>query len=478
MPASLTGRIVAAFGLLAVVLWLAIGTTMFVVLRGLHADATSSYLADIAQTFAVRIRGAVADGEVRAVVNQIRGEVAGSDVTIHLLAANGRVVDVGVPDPAPSVAITIPDATRIGDTLTGMAPYADGENHDYAALVLRGPKAAGPRAVLLSQVDRSGAAALRDLGRSLPIVIFVTLLVGAPLAVVLSRSMARPLARLASRTEDLADPAAGATAPLPLDGPREVRNLTERVNAVAVELARSRAREGELLADLRHDLKTPLTVIGGYATALVDGTATGDAAGRAAEAIAEETARLERLVAQLGAIDRLRTGADTLHLEPIDAGQVLAATVARFEAAAKTAGVDIHVAAPAPPDDLALALAADRVALDRILGNLVENALAVGSAGGTIRLEARRVDDAAGVPGRAIAFAVVDDGPGFPPGGTDRAFERFYRGDRSRAGGGSGLGLSIVRELARAHGGAAVAENLVPSGARVSVILPVQPPAS
>jgi two-component system sensor histidine kinase BaeS len=478
VPASLTGRIVAAFGLLAVVLWLAIGTTMFVVLRGLHADATSSYLADIAQTFAVRLRGVVGDGDVRRVVNQIRGEVAGSNVTIHLLAADGSVVDVGVPDPAPSEAITIPDATKIGDTLTGVAAYADGQTHDYAALVLRGPKAAGPRAVLLSQVDRSGATALRDVGRSLPIVILVTILVGAPLAVLLSRSVARPLARLASRTEDLVDPAAGATSPLPLEGPREVRNLTERVNAVAAELARSRAREGELLADLRHDLRTPLTVIGGYAAALSDGTATGDAADRAAEAIAEETARLERLVGQLGAIDRLRAGTHTLHLEPVDASQVLAATVARFEAAAKAAGIDLAVADPDARDTTPLALAADRLALDRILGNLVENALAVVPAGGRIRLEARRVNDAAGVAGPGIALAVVDDGPGFAPGGTDRAFERFYRGDPSRAGAGSGLGLSIVRELARAHGGAAVAENLAPRGARVSVVLPVQPPTS
>ena len=482
MPASLTARILTAFGLLAVVVWLAIGTTMFVVLRGLHADATSSYLADIAQTLAVRIRGATADGEIRRVINQIRGEVVGSEVTIHLLASDGRVVDVGLPDPAPSVAITIPDTTKIGDTLAGMAPFADGQTHDYAALVLRAPKAVGPRAVLLSQVDRSGAAALRDVGRSLPIVILVTILVGAPLAILLSRSVARPLARLATRTEDLVDPAASTIAPLPLDGPREVRDLTERVNAVAIELARSRAREGELLADLRHDLRTPLTVIGGYAGALIDGTATGDAADRAAEAIAEETARLERLVGQLGAIDRLRTGAETLHLEPLDAGQVLAATVARFEAASTAAGVDLAVAdasggAEASPG-ATLAFAADRVAVDRILGNLVENALAVARPGGTIRLESRRVDDAAGVTGPAIALAVVDDGPGFPPGGTDRAFERFYRGDPSRAGAGSGLGLSIVRELARAHGGAAIAENLVPQGARVSVVLPVQPPTT
>jgi len=490
VPASLSGRIVAAFGLLAIALWLAIGATMFVVLRGLHAEARSSALADIAQTFAVRLRGAVGGGDVRAVIVQIRNDIAGGDVTVHLLAADGRAIDVGTADPAPTVAITIPDTTRVGDTLQGTAPFADGQTHDYAALVLRGPNATGARAVLLSSVDQSGAAALRDVGRSLPIVIVVTILVGAPLALLLSRSVARPLARLAARTGELVDPTATGAAPLPSEGPSEVRGLTERVNAVAAELARSRAREGELLADLRHDLRTPLTVIGGYAAALADGTATGPAADRAAAAIADETARLERLVAQLGAIERLRSGLDGLHLEPLDAEEVLEATAARFAAGARAAGADLAVAEPgttgttgAPgPRGAAtkapLALAADRLALDRILGNLVDNALAQVQPGGMIRLEARRVDGAAGVAGPAIAFAVVDDGPGFPPGGTDRAFERFYRGDPSRAGSGSGLGLSIVRELARAHGGSAVAENLVPRGARVSVILPVRPPAA
>jgi two-component system OmpR family sensor kinase len=73
---------------------------------------------------------------------------------------------------------------------------------------------------------------------------------------------------------------------------------------------------------------------------------------------------------------------------------------------------------------------------------------------------------------------VTDDGPGFPPGGADRAFERFYRGDPARTGQGSGLGLAIVMELALAHGGEAHAENLSPRGARVSVVLPVVPPGS
>ncbi|HEY7131575.1 MAG TPA: HAMP domain-containing sensor histidine kinase [Candidatus Limnocylindrales bacterium] len=476
MPASLTGRIVGAFALLAVALWLAIGATMFVVLRELHADATSSALADTAQTLAVRIRNAVANQEVRQVVNQVRNEVAGTGITLQQLMADGTVVEVGASDPAPASPITVPADARVGDTLTGNASFADGAIHDYAVLVLRGPNATQPRAILLSTVDTSGATAVRDVTRTLPIVILVTLIVGAPLAILLSRSIARPLERVAGRVNALVDPVTAPVDPLPATGPKEVRELTERINVLASELARTRARESDLLADLRHDLRTPLTVIGGYATALADGTAAGEAAERAAAAIAEETARLERLVGELGAIDRLRTGSDALRPEPLDAEAVLRATADRFAAKAAAEGVALVVVpGDATPDGRPLALAADRVALDRILGNLVDNALAVLEEGGTIRLGARRVEDAAAVSGSGIAFSVADDGPGFPPGGTDRAFDRFYRGDPSRSGGGSGLGLAIVRELARAHGGSALAENLSPHGARVSVILPVSP---
>jgi two-component system sensor histidine kinase BaeS len=477
MPRSLTGRIVGAFGLLALVLWLAIGATMFVALRSLHAEATSSSLADIAQTLAVRLRAAVVDREVRQVVAQIRDEVSSSTVTVHLLASDGSVVDIGPADPAPGTPIPIPATTKIGETLTGSVRFDDGQVHDYAALVLRGPSAAS-RAILLSSVDRSGADALRDVGRTLPIVVLVSLLVGAPLAFAVSRSVARPLERLARRTSELVDPAAAVRAPLPLAGPRDVREASARVNALADELARTRARESELLADLRHDLRTPLTVISGYAAALADGTASGPEAERAAAAIAEEAGRLERLVGELGAIDRLRAGTDTLRPEPIDAEAVIEATVERFAAAARGAGVTLEAAAaraaaPGPRPTLA----ADRLALDRILGNLVDNALAVVEPGGSIRLETRRLEAAAGIDGPAVAFSVLDDGPGFAPGGTARAFERFYRGDPSRTGSGSGLGLSIVRELAIAHGGFAVAENLSPRGARVSVVLPVEPRA-
>jgi signal transduction histidine kinase len=470
-PRSLAGRIVAAFVVLALAAWLAIGATMFVILRDLDAKTTTSTLADISQTILVRFsNNNVALRELQAVIDEVRTGVAG--VTVHVLRANGRLIELGDSSgPEPTEAIDIPADSERGVTVSGSVPYTDGENHLFAATVLRSPSAIGPgpRAIILSRVDQSGAHALGDVLRSLPIVVIVTLVVGVPLAVLLSRSVAGPLRRLATATSDLP---LTAGEPLPLEGPTEVRELTGRFNAMATELAATRAGESDLLANLRHDLRTPLTVISGFATALSDGTATGDAASRAASAIEEEAGRLEALVEELGAIERLRVGADGIHPEPTDAGVLLKAARDRFESTAAAAGVRLALDEPSGGWPT---FAADQLALDRILANLLGNALAVVSAGGEIRLSAREVAGHPGLAGPAVAISVSDDGPGFPPGGSERAFERFYRGDPARTGHGSGLGLAIVLELARAHGGTATAENLSPRGARVSVVLPVVP---
>jgi signal transduction histidine kinase len=314
---------------------------------------------------------------------------------------------------------------------------------------------------------------MADLFAALPAVVLVTLLVGGPMAWLVAHSVGAPLRRLAAATAHVPTT---PVAPLPLDGPAEVRELTGRFNAMTVALTETRARETELLANLRHDLRTPITVIMGFSDALADGTATGEDAGRAARAIAEEAARLERLVSELGAMERLRSGAAGLRPERIDARAALQETMERFGPGVAGAGVAVLVVGEAASGTADLVFAADRLAVDRMLGNLVANAIvAVPRPGGHVWLDARPIASVAtGDPG-SVALSVTDDGPGFPPGATERAFERFYRGDPARAGTGSGLGLAIVRELAEAHGGLAVAEQVAPHGARVSIVMPRVP---
>lgn len=480
MPRSLTARLVLVLVLPLIAAWLAMGLALTLILASLHADATKASLADIGQTLIVRFRDAALDRELRAVVAEVRTAVAGSGIEVHILRANGEYADVGddVAGAAlPGKPIAIQAGAVRGQTLSGTVEFTDGEPHLYAATVLRPEGVAGPRAIVLSLPDRSRAAALADLVKAVPLVLAMSAAVGLPLVLLLARSVAGPLRRLVEATADLPQP--DRHRPLPLEGPSEVRELTARFNAMAEELEGARAGEAALLADLRHDLRTPLTVIGGYAAALADGTAAGDAALRAARTIGEEAARLERLVDELGAVERLRRGAAGLRPETIDASELLSSSIERFRASAASAGIalagvdepgtrDAHI--PSLVGE-SLQFVADRGAIERIIANLIGNALAAAPAsGGHVWLSV-----AAGH--ETVILAVTDDGPGFPPGAADRAFERFFRADPARSGPGSGLGLAIVRELAAAHGGTAHAENVAPRGARVSVVLPRIPQA-
>lgn len=489
IPRSLGGRLIAAFALLSLALTIAVGGALFVVLRGLHQDATFNELRAAASSVLPQVRDAIGSGQLRGTVLELRNELAAQQIELVLVAADGRIQALDPADALPVGPVVLDQSATIGEQFQGSLRGTEpGTNFAYVATAIRKVGANGARAVALLTRDRSGALALADVGRAIPIVILVVLLVAAPLAIALSRSVTRPLRRLAEATESIP---AGGVAELPLEGPREVRELTGTFNTMSAEVESARRRERDLLANLRHDLRTPLTVIAGFASALRDGTAMGPAADAAAQAIEEEAARLEHLVSEVGAVERIRSGEEQIRPELLDAGGLVRAAATRFAPRAAAAGLELTAVLPDDGDPArrgealparGLTIAADRVALERMLANLVDNAIrAAGAGGGTsIRIEVapatlgpESVD--------ALRFDVVDDGPGFPAGAAERAFERFWRGDPSRSGSGSGLGLAIVRELALAHGGDARAANRADAegagirGARVGVTLPRVP---
>ena len=475
MPRSLSWRIALGFAFLGLATWVAIGGALFLLLRSLHADATSARLADLGTPLVMQSRPLQTAAEPRRSLIALRDQVAGQGFALYLVLADGRILRLPE-DPEPPNTLRVAEGTARGAVERGTFRGDDGQQWAWAAFTLRNPTQPGPRALILATPDRSGAEALRDLLAAVPAVILASIVVGAPIALLLARSVTQPLRRLARASADL--PRRGAE-PLPLEGPLEVQEVTANFNAMTAELGETKRREAELLANLRHDLRTPVTVIAGFAAALNDGTASGDDVGRASRAIAQEAERLESLVGELGAVERLESGDVGLRPEALDVGALLAAAADRFAARAAGAGVRVVVR-----DRLdGIVVTADRQALERMLANLIANALvAVGDPAvrdpgtGHVWLGARRIrrsDEAF----HSIVIDVTDNGLGFPPGSLERVFDRFYRADvaRSRSTGGSGLGLSIVRDLARAHGGDAFAENVAPGGARVSVVLPEVP---
>ncbi len=512
---SLAGRVGAALLVFAVVTLVTVGGALWIALRDLHRDAALGSLAELTVPYASQARqrfpleilrpaargehadddtlrafresrsGRQANEAFEAFVEQAQAEIEAAGISV-LLVSDGSTV---VRDPDTDAIATLATAPRFrapglaGQVETGTTVVEGLGEVLYAATLIREPLTdRSVPTLLLVREDDSARLASGDLVWALAVAAIVLLLVGTPLAVGLGRSVSGPLRRLALASGTVA--AGRVPEPLPTSGPREVAEASAAFNAMAAEVDATRRAQRQLLADVRHDLRTPLTVIGGFSEALRDGTASGEAAERAAAAISDETGRLERMLADLDHLTMPGSDGPPMRLESLVALDLAIATVGRFAGEAEARGQSLALAEDAGGAGTAW-LVADRDALDRILGNLVANALAhAPSPGGDIRVEVRRLsatDGPIGGPGgwaarEGILLAVRDDGPGIPPAALTHVFDRFYRADPARAARGSGLGLAIVRDLSDALGGRVFAENRPEGGARVGVVLPLAPP--
>ncbi|MBV8221537.1 MAG: HAMP domain-containing histidine kinase [Solirubrobacterales bacterium] len=298
---------------------------------------------------------------------------------------------------------------------------------------------------------------------------------GVVLAVVLSfllaRRLTRPIGELSTATRRLATGEAGVS--VLVQGGDELADLGASFNRMSEELSRAHEAQGRFLESVSHELRTPLTSIRGYAEALEEQAIP---PAESARVIVSEADRLERLVADLLELARFgRSGFSVAH-EPVDLSEVVRQSVERHVRRAREIGVELS--GTCAPDSLALG---DPDRILQAVSNLIENALRVTPAGGSVTVHAG-----------GGAITVRDTGPGLDPSDIPGAVARFYlygryRGERSV---GSGLGLAIVRELisamdgsveasARTDNGAGGAEVPIngAGGAEFTIRLPVMPPA-
>jgi signal transduction histidine kinase len=239
----------------------------------------------------------------------------------------------------------------------------------------------------------------------------------------------------------------------PDKGGDEIAAVASAFNAMAQDLAAraealatsDRSRR-QLLADVSHELTTPVTAMRGYLETLTMPELTLDEATRVRYLgiIGDETARLERLIGDLLELARLEGGGGTLYIDAVPVAQLFDRVIARHERACAAAGVTM-TAAIDPGADV---VSADRDRLEQAIQNLAANAIRYAPAGSTIRLSSY-VD-----PAKGVAISVEDEGEGIAAEHLPHVFDRFYKADASRAGvsGGSGLGLSIVKAIAERHG--------------------------
>lgn len=297
--------------------------------------------------------------------------------------------------------------------------------------------------------------------------LFASLLVSG----VISRQLVSPVKRMKMAAQRIADGHYYERVEIPAgleEGEmNELNQLAYQFNQMASRLEQTEEMRRQLIGDVSHEMRTPLTTIQGTAEGLLDGVLPSNP--DTYQLIYQEADRLKRLAADLQELSRVEVGEYEALFEPVFPRILVDTVMGRLERQYEDKGVRLDAEMP---DDLPM-VQADMERIGQVLLNLVGNALQYAPAGGEVKVVVHQ-------KGSEVQFDIIDNGIGIEPEHLPHLFTRFYRVDksRSRVGGGSGIGLTIARHLAEAHGGRIWASSRgLGEGSTFSFTLPVSRPA-
>ncbi len=332
---------------------------------------------------------------------------------------------------------------------------------------------------LVTPYPKTTAALISDLWIGFWVAGLIAFMVSILLGWAIARSVARPLRRIALAAEAVAD--GNYSHKIPETGPAEVKQVASAFNSMVQQVQASQTAMRDFVSNVSHDLKTPLTSIQGFSQALLDGTASDDETRiRAATIIHNEATRMRRLVEDLLDLARIDAGQIVMDKNPINLKALLSITLDSL--APQIAAKNIILS---KDFDTVPVVVGDGDRLKQVFTNLLDNAIKHTPPGGKIRIDGhlalapenastivRRADMVASAQ-RFARIAIADTGPGIPPEELSRIFERFYQVDKSRKQGpGIGLGLAIVYNIVKGHGGHIQAQSKVGHGTQFTVWLP------
>ena len=336
------------------------------------------------------------------------------------------IIVVGVVVLASAAEFTIP--TSFDRHMLGMQPMMGGAEMGMGrdADLFASFRAAVSESLLLAAVAATVAAVVVSL--------LVTRRVVAPVRQMMVASRRIAEGNYAERVQ-----VRGAPGPDEMD---ELDQLAVTFNQMADKLERTEAMRRQLIGDVAHELRTPLSTIKGSVEGLMDGVLEPTEANL--HQIYREADRLQRLVGDLQELSRVEAGAFQLHRKAVEVEELVSSAAERLAGQFDEKGVrlEIDLAADLPK------VLADPDRIGQVMLNLLGNALQYTTSGRTVEVQARRRD-------RFVEIEIRDEGMGIPAEHLPHVFTRFYRVDRSRsrAGGGSGIGLTIAKHLVEAHGG-------------------------
>jgi signal transduction histidine kinase len=353
-----------------------------------------------------------------------------------------------------------PNARQLQQQLASVRRLRRNSNLYEFTAPIRGTNGRNGGAVVLIVRVTQVTPGLSELANVIAVGLATAVIVWTLIGLFFTLSISRPLLRMIEATRLMAR--GDYTARVPINGGGEIGRLAASFNAMAEQIQRSNQVLRDFVANVSHDLRTPITIVSGFSQALLDRAAEPD---DAAGVIHEEAEKMQRLVEDLLQLTRLESGLMRLERRPIEVEPFLSRIVERVSHASngvRRPAFEVSVPPGVPSLD------ADPIQLERALHNLIGNALEYTPADGRITLSARRADRG------WIEIAVTDTGCGIAPDELPRVFERFYRADKSRerVHGHSGLGLAIVREIVEAHGGRVSVESEVGRGTTFRLTVP------
>jgi two-component system sensor histidine kinase MprB len=387
------------------------------------------------------------------------GVLGAGDIKLALLLANGRASSAEGQASAPPLGAEELAVAQGIETSSVRTAAEDGVQYRVVAVQ------AGPgQALVIAQRLDSTQQVLTKLGIALPIVGGIGVVLAALAGVVVARAGLRPVDRLTAATERVA--ATNDLRPIPVDGSDELARLTRSFNDMLGTLAASQEQQRRLVADAGHELRTPLTSMRTNLELLAAASRPGapmlPESDRAEilEDVQAQVTELSTLVGDL--VELARDDVPLVVHEPVELTDVVLRALERVR---RRAG-DVEFVPMLVP----WTLIGDATALERAVLNLLDNAAKWSPQGGTVRVQMRPLDE------WSIVLEVADAGPGIAEEDLPRVFDRFYRSVTSRTMPGSGLGLSIVRQVAVRHGGAVWAGRAPEGGALLAVRLPGRQP--
>lgn len=296
----------------------------------------------------------------------------------------------------------------------------------------------------ITAVDTDLQAAFdRSLDEALLIGLAVSLIAAIVLGLILSGRVLRPLTRIRQGVTKLA--AGSFEQEIPEPSVVELAELAADLNTLGAALHESEARRARLVSDVVHEMRTPITTINGFVDGMLDGVF--EPGEKVLTSVREETRRLERLSTDLGGLSSAEGAIVSLHREACDLGEVAAGVAERLRPQYEAQGVRLELAAgPALPTTV------DPQRMGQVFTNVIGNALMYTAPGGRVQVKWAKA-------GEWAVVTVSDSGAGIAPADLPQVFERFFRGTQRHQASGTGIGLTIARSIARAHGGDVTADS-------------------